>query len=556
MRIRAIHIDGFGIFEDLRLDGLDRQLVLFSGPNETGKTTLREFVEAVFFGFPARRDGERHEPLRGGRHGGFIEVETARGEVLRIVRRAGRRLAGEIEIAGPDGPRPPSALDDLLGPIDRGLYRTIFAFGIEEAMRMEGLASEKVADRIYAAGAGAPGTDIAGADAAIERMAKDLFAPRAAKARVPALLAGLRQIAREIAERRRDPERYAKLLVDCERARQEADAASSRASDLRSLASRLKIRALRAETSTSGADPRSVRSLPVWLPHACGALTLAAAVLAWLLADARTAAWAAAIGLAATAGLAIIESRAARRRAAEVEALRAALADLDRPIAADDETAARIREAEGEAREAAERAGAVAAEIAALESSDRLAELRAAQEALRADLAVAVRGYGIAAAAQALLSAARRSFEREESPAVLLRASEYLAEMTCGRYARIFATGGERAFRVEPAVGLPMPPEALSRGTADQLLLAIRLALAAEWAARGESLPILLDDVLVNFDPERARGAVRAILRVAGATQVLAFTCHPHIEDLFRAERSDLDVRHLAPPLPRPEEAG
>ncbi|MBN1422769.1 MAG: AAA family ATPase [Planctomycetes bacterium] len=574
MRIRAIHIDGFGIFEGLDIRDLDPRLVLFHGPNEAGKTTLCAFIEAILFGFPARRDGRRLEPLRGGRHGGLLEIQTAGGDSLRIARRAGRRQAGEIEVAGTGGPHESSVLDDLLGPVDRGLYRTIFAFGIEELMRLDGLASDKVADRIYAAGAGAPGADLTGADEDLERMAKDLFAPRAARARVPALLAELEGIARRIAERRRDPERYASLLADRERAARTADAATLRAAALRALAPFRRIRALRTRTASPGADPHAPSILPAWLPHACGVATLAIALAVWLIADARMAAGLAAIGLGATAILAILESRATRRRAASAgiaqdadraiaseesavralepadaaaaEAFRAALADLDRTLTPDADAPSLIRDAEREARNARERVGALAAEIGEIESSERLAELRAEQEALRAKLAGAVREYETAAAARTLLAAARRAFEREESPAVLRRASEYLAEMTRGRYARVFATSGERAFRVEPASGLPLAPGALSRGAADQLFLAIRLALAAEWAARGEPLPILLDDVLVNFDPERARGAVRAILRVAESTQILAFTCHPHIEDLFRAERPDLDARLLA----------
>ena len=46
-------------------------------------------------------------------------------------------------------------------------------------------------------------------------------------------------------------------------------------------------------------------------------------------------------------------------------------------------------------------------------------------------------------------------------------------------------------------------PEILSRGTAEQLYLAIRFAYITNYSAHSESLPVIMDDVLVNFDPKR-----------------------------------------------------
>jgi uncharacterized protein YhaN len=43
-----------------------------------------------------------------------------------------------------------------------------------------------------------------------------------------------------------------------------------------------------------------------------------------------------------------------------------------------------------------------------------------------------------------------------------------------------------------------------------------------------------MDDVLVNFDPERARGIAEALANTATSHQVLLFTCHPHVVDLLR----------------------
>jgi uncharacterized protein YhaN len=86
----------------------------------------------------------------------------------------------------------------------------------------------------------------------------------------------------------------------------------------------------------------------------------------------------------------------------------------------------------------------------------------------------------------------------------------------------------------------------LSRGTAEQLYLCLRLGLAATHAERTVSLPFVLDDVLVNFDPGRATAVGRAIGNLARSHQVLAFTCHPHIVDVFRQADLDCTVIELA----------
>ena len=66
-------------------------------------------------------------------------------------------------------------------------------------------------------------------------------------------------------------------------------------------------------------------------------------------------------------------------------------------------------------------------------------------------------------------------------------------------------------------------------------LSSLRLALASSYARRGSPLPLVLDDVLVNFDAERAKAAA-AVLRdfAAEGHQLLVFTCHEHIHKLFK----------------------
>jgi uncharacterized protein YhaN len=74
----------------------------------------------------------------------------------------------------------------------------------------------------------------------------------------------------------------------------------------------------------------------------------------------------------------------------------------------------------------------------------------------------------------------------------------------------------------------------LSRGTAEQLYLSLRFGFIREFSKTSESLPIIMDEILVNFDPERVRATANAILELSQEHQVLFFTCHPEMGHLFR----------------------
>ena len=60
----------------------------------------------------------------------------------------------------------------------------------------------------------------------------------------------------------------------------------------------------------------------------------------------------------------------------------------------------------------------------------------------------------------------------------------------------------------------------------------MRIGLAETFAERAEALPLILDDVLVNFDPARAAAVAEVIAETAERHQVLFFTCHPHLSEL------------------------
>ncbi|MDO4628591.1 MAG: AAA family ATPase, partial [Planctomycetia bacterium] len=79
MIIRSVHIDRFGKWNGLRLQNLEGGINLFYGPNETGKTTLMQFLRTIFYGFSEERLAYVY-PIEPERTGGKIQILTAQGE--------------------------------------------------------------------------------------------------------------------------------------------------------------------------------------------------------------------------------------------------------------------------------------------------------------------------------------------------------------------------------------------------------------------------------------------------------------------------------------------
>ncbi len=212
-----------------------------------------------------------------------------------------------------------------------------------------------------------------------------------------------------------------------------------------------------------------------------------------------------------------------------------AAANLD---ASRNDARTRLAALEKETHQRHEKRGQLAAQMKALTDDRQMAGKQLDLAALEKRIEDAIGRWQVLAVTAKMLESIRASYETDRQPETLQEASRYLSEMTQGRYPRVWTPVGERILRVNDAEGRSLPVEVLSRGTREQLFLSLRLALAAFYARRGAPLPLVLDDVLVNFDMERAKAAA-SVLRDFGAAghQLLVFTCHEHIAKLFRTLR-------------------
>ncbi|NLT15327.1 MAG: AAA family ATPase [Clostridiales bacterium] len=84
----------------------------------------------------------------------------------------------------------------------------------------------------------------------------------------------------------------------------------------------------------------------------------------------------------------------------------------------------------------------------------------------------------------------------------------------------------------------------LSAGTADQIYLALRLAVCALVLPAENRCPLILDDALANFDDDRAALALDYLKELAGERQILLFTCHKREAAYFGAS-GDVNILRL-----------
>ena len=197
------------------------------------------------------------------------------------------------------------------------------------------------------------------------------------------------------------------------------------------------------------------------------------------------------------------------------------------------EAQAELERIEAELADGHARIGALMASIERLEATEEIGAKRQELAIAEGSAAALARDWAVRAVTLRLLEETRHRYERERQPDVVRAAESHFSRITGGRYTRIIAPPGDSSVRVETDGGESRVTDELSRGTAEQLYLALRFGLIEEFARHAEPLPVVMDDILVNFDPERAARAATGIRGLAERHQVLYFTCHAWTAELL-----------------------
>jgi uncharacterized protein YhaN len=136
--------------------------------------------------------------------------------------------------------------------------------------------------------------------------------------------------------------------------------------------------------------------------------------------------------------------------------------------------------------------------------------------------------------ALAMLAAARGKYEKDRQPQVLISAGEILSRVTGGKYVKVIKPIDSAALMIEAPSGSRLGIQEMSRGTREQLYLAMRLGLIEEYEKRSEPLPIIMDDVFINFDDARGERVVEFLAGFARPRQVIVMTCHMRSLEIYK----------------------
>lgn len=204
----------------------------------------------------------------------------------------------------------------------------------------------------------------------------------------------------------------------------------------------------------------------------------------------------------------------------------------------------RTQQAEKRVEQLHLRQGELGQEMKSLAANTRLSEAKLELACIENQLKACSEHWQTLAVTTLLLENVCELYETERQPETLREASAFLNQLTEGKYVRIWTPLGKNQLRIDNSMGQALPLEVLSRGTREAVFIALRLSLAAAYARRGVTIPLVLDDVLVNFDSARAESAAKVLRDFAAlGHQVVMFTCHEHIMKIFY--NIDVQVRML-----------
>jgi uncharacterized protein YhaN len=159
-------------------------------------------------------------------------------------------------------------------------------------------------------------------------------------------------------------------------------------------------------------------------------------------------------------------------------------------------------------------------------------------EEVAATLERQVNDYARASMALEILRRGMECYRDRHQGGMVRRAGELFSRLTRGSFdglrVDVDGRGNSILFGLRAGSGSAVELAGMSDGTCDQLYLALRIAGLEEYLATHQPMPFIVDDVLVNFDEQRALAALETFAELSEKTQVIFFTHHQHLVELAR----------------------
>ena len=146
--------------------------------------------------------------------------------------------------------------------------------------------------------------------------------------------------------------------------------------------------------------------------------------------------------------------------------------------------------------------------------------------------------YDAVALAMEVLDEANTTLQNRFSPALGSRAAEIFRQLTAGRYEKVLLS---RDFSLETEEGTDSAARSvqlLSQGAADQLYLAVRLAICDMVLPEDKTVPLILDDALLSFDDTRLHAALDYLAEISKTRQILLFSCQKREQEYLQGREN------------------
>ncbi len=173
-------------------------------------------------------------------------------------------------------------------------------------------------------------------------------------------------------------------------------------------------------------------------------------------------------------------------------------------------------------------------EIEKLSTNNDLLAKQTELESMKQQLQSLAHEWAAYKGALVLLDSAKQEYEKTRQPGVIRSAENLFTQITGGSYRRIIKTIDQDEVLIENDRHQRKGILAMSRGTREQLYLAMRLGLIDEYETRSEPLPAVMDDVFVNFDDERDDHAIKILNQFSQQRQILVLTCHQRSLEAYK----------------------
>ena len=187
--------------------------------------------------------------------------------------------------------------------------------------------------------------------------------------------------------------------------------------------------------------------------------------------------------------------------------------------------------------------GQLKAAFDALNGSDAAARAATRQQEAAAGMAEAAERYLRLKTAARLLQWSMERFRQTRQGPMLARASEIFQALTLGSFSRLLVDADShdspRLMSIRADGNKPVEVPGLSEGTRDQLYLALRLAALDQQASQGSRMPLIADDLFINFDDRRTEAGLQVLGEVSRRMQVILLTHHDHLVPLARQVLGD-----------------